>query len=350
MYGNVFYFRVLNRIGGIEQFFWNLARKYAERDITIVYREGDAGQVARLREYVRTVRFSGQRIRCRKAFFCFNLDIIDFVEAEEYIQVEHGDYKAMGILPNTSPKLTGYIGVSETVCASFEEITGKRPALCYNPFVAEKPKRVLHLISATRLTREKGRRRIEQLADALTAAGVRFIWTVYTDSTAVFRNQDIILRPARLDLADFVADADYLVQLSDNEGWCYSVVEALTLGTPVIVTDCPVFTELGVQDGVNGWILPFDMAEIPAEAIARGLKKPKYRAPVDRWDELLAPGASTWQEERRQPVTVEAVRDYYDMVLERSVKNEERLTVERSRAEQLEDAKVARSLAEHDGG
>jgi glycosyltransferase involved in cell wall biosynthesis len=45
----------------------------------------------------------------------------------------------------------------------------------------------------------------------------------------------------RLDIRDYIADADYLVQLSDTEAWSYSVLESLSLGTPVITTPIPCF-------------------------------------------------------------------------------------------------------------
>ena len=50
---NLFYFKQLNVIGGIETFFYNLVRKYGkDYDITILYREADREQVRRLAKYV----------------------------------------------------------------------------------------------------------------------------------------------------------------------------------------------------------------------------------------------------------------------------------------------------------
>lgn len=301
---NIFYFRVLNSIGGIETFFYYLAKKYKDWDITVYYSTGDARQVRRLRKYVRVKRYQGEHIKCDKAFFNFNLDIIDNVEAKEYIQIAHGDYKAMGITPNTHPKLTKYLGVSKQVCKTYKEVTGYDTELVYNPIEIDKPKKVLNLISATRLTDEKGKPRMEKLGRMLDEAGIPYIWTIFTDDTDAILNKNIAYMRPRLDIINYIANADYLVQLSDNEGYCYSVVEALTVGTPVIVTDCPVFRELGVNKD-NGFILDFDMSNVHIDKIYKGLPEFKYKPKEDNWDKILAKGKSTYKEEEKQDNIVE---------------------------------------------
>jgi glycosyltransferase involved in cell wall biosynthesis len=97
----------------------------------------------------------------------------------------------------------------------------------------------------------------------------------------------------RLDILDYIADADYLVQLSDNEGFCYSVVEALTQDVPVIVTPCPVFEEIGLVDGVNCYKVPFDMKDFDVKKLLNIPKNFNYRPPADRWNELLLDAPST---------------------------------------------------------
>ena len=64
IYGNVLYFDNINSIGGVEQYFYYLAKKYNKYDITIFYSTGDEKQIKRLRELVRVVQFRGQRIKC----------------------------------------------------------------------------------------------------------------------------------------------------------------------------------------------------------------------------------------------------------------------------------------------
>ena len=153
MYGNVFYFAHINAIGGIETMFWMLARKYADRDITILYRTADRAQLRRLRELVRVRKWDGERVRCRKLFCNYTADILDYAEAEEYSLILHADYRASvyaGMAPPVYPKVTRYFAVSQRVAESFEALTGITPEVCYNPFIADRPRRVLRLVSATR--------------------------------------------------------------------------------------------------------------------------------------------------------------------------------------------------------
>ena len=89
---------------------------------------------------------------------------------------------------------------------------------------------------------------MEKLAAALDSAGIPFQWLVFTNKAErPIDNKSIYYMEPSLDITDYIADADYLVQLSNTEGYCYAVAEALTLGTPVIVTDLPVFREMEIQ-------------------------------------------------------------------------------------------------------
>lgn len=328
MYDNLFYFANINAIGGIETMFWHLARKYGSQDITILYRKADPAQLRRLRDLVRVIPFTGQRVRCRKAFFNYSADIIDYIDADEYCLIIHADYRTQGYaargLP-IYPKIDRYIAVSRTAAAGFKELSGINPEVCYNPFVPDKPRKVLRLISATRLTAEKGKARMELLANALDAAGIPWSWDVYTNDRNGFQHPNITVCPPRLDILDFVADADYLVQLSDAEAYSYSIMEALSVGTPVIVTAMPVCEEMGIRDGVSGWILPYDMSEIPADKIYMGLKKFKYERPADRWAELLAPGVSSWAEEKAKGVTVTATQKFIDLQADNRVREKDEI-------------------------
>ena len=346
---NIFFFRHINKIGGIETFFYNLAKKYQDWDITIYYMSGDSNQIKRLKKYVRVKKYKGEKIICEKVFFNFNLDIIDKVEAKEYIQIAHGDYKAMNVKPNTHPKIKKYLGVSKQVCATYEEITGFDTELVYNPIEIDKPKKVLHLISATRLTKEKGRNRIVELARILDEAKIPYIWTIFTDDTNVIDNENVIYMKPKLNIIDYIASADYLVQLSDNEGYCYSVVEALCVGTPVIVTKCPVFIEIGVENDKNGWILDFDMSNIPIEDIYNKQLKFKYTPKEDNWNEILEKGKGNYKEEKDMKVKVKANKKFEGIKdAERNVypKSGEEWETSLDRAEFLEGKGVVEILEE----
>lgn len=318
---NIYYFSVISEIGGIETFFYQLAKKYNNRNLTIIYREANEKQLKRLRKYVQCIPYCGQKIKCKKAFFNFNTDIIDSVEADEYILVIHGDYKTMieqgqiDFAPGHE-KIDRYVGVSKIACEAFTKVTGKPCELCYNPIEIEQPKQVLNLISATRLTREKGKQRMELFAKALDDAGIPYLWTVFTNDTNAINNPNIIFMKPRLDISNYIANADYLVQLSDNEGYCYSVVEALGLGTPVIVTPCPVFNEIGVVDKKNGYILPFDMKNFSIEDIYMNIPKFYYLPFRDKWGELLTNSKSDYQNKKDKKFKVKATGAYRQLNLQ----------------------------------
>ena len=174
-YTNIFYFDRINKIGGVETFFYEIAKKYCDNDITIFYSFGDLNQIKRLKKLVRVVKYTGQKIKCKKAFFNYSLKPIENIHAEKYYEIIHANYKDLGISPNVHPKIDEYIGVSQSVCDAFTELTNLPCTLCYNPITLEKPKRVLYLISATRLTKEKGKDRILKLAKALDDANIPFI-------------------------------------------------------------------------------------------------------------------------------------------------------------------------------
>lgn len=311
---NIFFFRHINQIGGIESYFYYLAKKYQDWDIIIYYMTGDINQIKRLRQYVRVKQYKkNEKIVCDKAFFNFNLDIIDNVEAKEYIQIAHGDYKAMGVKPNTHPKITKYLGVSKQACDTYKEVTGYDTVLAYNPIEIDKPRKVLNLISATRLTKEKGKNRMIKLAQMLDNAGIPYLWTIFTNDTNVINNPNIVYMKPRLDIINYIANADYLAQLSDNEGYCYSVVEALSVGTPVIVTECPVFNEIGVVNGKNGFIVDFDLSNVPINDIYNKELKFEYTPKEDNWADILEKGESTYKEEKKMKFKVKALINFNDL-------------------------------------
>ena len=339
MNSNLFYFHTLNSIGGVETFFYQLGKKYGDKfDITVMYTEGDPEQVKRLSRYVRVKKWHGERIKCKRCFVAFNANVLDKVDAEEYIQMLHGDYSSLGVIPDRHPKVQRYVAVSNVVKNAYKDITGDEAVVSYNPYTPEKPRKVLRLISATRLTPDKGMKRMEQFAKALDDAGVPFTWDVYTDSSKPIKHPSIAVRQPRLDILDFIADADYYVQLSDAEGYCYSVVESLCVGTPVIITDFKVAHEIGVENRLNGFI--------PAKEIYKGLKKFKYEPLPDVWDQLLLPVSPDYEEQMSQIVTVKTTKVYFDLVLDRMMQKDEEQPVTRRRAEFLESLGVVDIIEE----
>ena len=335
MFKNVFYVHTITAIGGIETWLYELALKYGEtHDLTVVYKNIDPAQLERLSEKIRCIKYVGQHIECEKFFFSYSCDILSTVDARELIYVMHCDYRAQKLrLPFDLPKDAKILAVAQHVCDGAKEWLGIDAECAYNPITIKKPKKVLHLVSATRLTAEKGKARMKLLADALHKADIPFMWTVFTNDGMPINDPSIVFAKQRLDIIDYIADADYLVQLSDTEGYPYSVLEALTVGTPVIITDLPVLSEMHIEDGKNAIVLPLDMKDIPVERIVKGMKKFKYVPNEDPYGEILAAGKNTYNEELTTYCTVKVIERYYDMLMERETKlgEEFKVTVRRAR-------------------
>ena len=348
-YKNIFYFSHINKIGGVESFFYYLVKKYNDYDIVIIYDTGDMAQINRLKKYVRVKKYNGEHIKCEKAFFNYNFNIINNVEAKEYIALLHTDFKAQNLSFVPPAKITKLIGVSKTVCDSCKEYTGLDCELCYNPIDIEKPKKVLNLISATRLTKEKGKDNIVKFARKLEEAGIPYLWTIFTDDIKFINNPNIIYMKPRLDIIDYIANASFLVQLSkEGEGFGYTTVEALLVGTPVIVTKNKAFLEIGVEDGVNGFVVDYDLNNVDVKKIYESnLKnKFKYKAPVDNWKNLLAEGENTYKKDFKTMVKVECIKDYWDLELNKQMTKGETFETNKIRAENLVEVNVVKIVEE----
>ena len=335
---NVFYVPHFNVIGGIETYIYELVKKYKDLDITVVYSDesSDRKQLNRIRKYARVIKqpyTSKIKIKCKRLFVMYRCRI-DLFDAEEIIQIIHADYKAQGLSPNLDERIKESYGVSKSVAKAYEEISGQKVGVCYNPLKIEKPRRMLRLISATRLTKEKGLERMKILVKKLDKANIPYQWLIFTNKTDEIKNPNVIYMKPRLDIRDYIANSDYLVQLSDTEAWSYSVLESLCLGTPVVVTPIPCFEEMGIENGVNGYILPFDMKDVPVKDIYNKIPKFEYKAPKDKYDKLLIKEPSKYQAEEK--VKVKCIKNYYDVEENRHITTKsEPWTVYKSRAEEL---------------
>lgn len=336
-YTNVFYVPHFNIIGGIETYCYELAKKYKDKDITFVYSNttSDINQLNRIRKYARVIYQpfnSKDKIKCKRLFVMYRCKL-ELFDAEEVIQIIHADYEAQKLKPNLDEQIIAHYGVSKAVADSYKRISNVDVEVCYNPLTIDKPKKILKLISATRLTKEKGKDRMIKLADALDKAGVPYEWRIFTNDSLPIPNKNVIYMKPRLDIRDYIADADYLVQLSDTEAFSYSILESLCLGTPVIITPIPSSIEMGVKHGLNGYILDFSMKDIPIMDIYKKIPNFTFKPPKDRYNELLIDAPSTYNPE--EIVKVICKRTYTDIQLNRRVQKNEEIEITKERAEQL---------------
>ena len=336
---NIFYISNFNVIGGTEQYIYELTRKYKDLDSTVIYKTGHWKQIERIAKNVRIIKYNGQKIKCKKFFCNYEYDIIDNVEAEEYIQIIHAMFKTNKIKPRINKKITQYYAVSEIAASEWEELTGIKAKVVRNPLQMLETKPVLFLVSATRLTAEKGKARIEKLGNMLNEKGIDYLWFIFTNDTDKIDNPNICYIKPRLNVRQYLYTLKqtgnvYGVQLSDCEGDCYFTRECEALGIPLLVTPIPSFKEQGLIDGVNCYYLPFDMKDIDIDKIVNNI--PKYEGYIreDKWKDELINVKSNYKEEEMK-VKVKCTYSYTDVELGKDIPLGYEWIVDKKRADVL---------------
>ena len=162
------------------------------------------------------------------------------------------------------------------------------------PNILLPPQKRLVFVVLSRASAEKGIDRVLELANRMEQAGKEFV--IYISSTLEqLRNRKDILNQRHIVPVepsvygvDLLNGADYLIQLSLNESYCYSVREALIRQVPVIVSRIPEFEKL-IKDGVNGYILNDDFSNLDIDKIFDRIPKPKpYTEKISPlWDKVM---------------------------------------------------------------
>lgn len=330
IYSNIFYFRKISKIGGTEQFLYEIAKKYNDIDITIFYDEADSNQLKRLRHYIRCLkRRKGEKIICQRAFLNFNIDIIDDIESTEnyYAFVFHANYDELeGYEPPIwNKKINHFIGVSDFATEKANEWLQRlgrkeKAERCYNPLTLEPKEKVLHLVSACRLDdKVKGGERTLKLIKALDRycekTGRHYIWHIFTNKSnrVELPSKNVVYMEPRVDVRPYIADSDYVLQLSnDMETYCYTINEALGYGVPIVTTPLSILNELPITDNEH-IILNWDCSnvdEVVEEIFTKKNKSFKYNIPEDDWNNLLVNIESDYEEEKKMIFLIEATDKY----------------------------------------
>src|SRR5690606_3985438 len=128
-------------------------------------------------------------------------------------------------------------------------------------------------ITLSRFSKEKGFERIIQLAELMKNED--YVWNIYGDTTAAYAKtviqrlhqyKQINILGVTNTAKDEICKHDYLVQLSDTEGFCYSIYESLSVNVPVIVTNFESAKEM-VKDGENGYVIDMDLSNFDINKI-----------------------------------------------------------------------------------
>ena len=105
-----------------------------------------------------------------------------------------------------------------------------------------------------------------------------YTWNVFIDKKP-YENEvygGVVYRNSVINPLPFINDADYYVQLSDSEACCYSVMEAISLNTKLIVTPVKSHEELKVREA-GGTIIPFEFFEEENKDLLRPIVLELYK-------------------------------------------------------------------------
>ena len=120
----------------------------------------------------------------------------------------------------------------------------------------------LKLVSASRNDPIKKLDRIHKMSQIMDEMNIPYTWNVFIDKKP-YKNEvygGVVYRKSVLNTIPYINDADYYVQLSDSEAYCYSVAEALYMNTKVVVTPIECYKELKIDDS-QGFVIPFEFFE-----------------------------------------------------------------------------------------
>lgn len=284
-----------NKIGGVERFVENFCKRMSKHyEITLIFDfVEDHNLLFEISDYVNVIKIDKKETYIFDYFVnstAWGYSPYENIESEKIIQVCHADFRH--VISNWNfkyikhEKTTHHVCVGEIVKQAFEEVTPyKCDAIIYNlldnsiKLETKLKNDVLHLVTMSRLSGEKGFKRMLQLAQQLDSKKIPYIWNVYGNTTHSFAKQvvswfnncpNVIFKGVTREPFKEINKADYLVQLSDTEGFAYSVYEAMQVKTPCIITPFASGNEQ-ITHGVNGYIVPFDMKEINLNEILNNI-------------------------------------------------------------------------------
>ena len=332
----------LYKIGGIETWTYNFCKAmHKYYDIAILAPRLDENQRNRLLPYADIITDEKRPIYCDTAINCrYVLELPKCIEYKKYIQVVHTckmqDYWTI------KDQADQVIYVSKVAADTFGDTNGQ---IIHNITNPQDPKKALLLVSATRLSYEKGGQRMIDFARMLERHNIDYTWLVFTDEKLSNLPEGMILKKPTLNILPYIKAADFVVQLSDQEAYGYSIVEAWQVGTPTITTPLPALTEIGFSEGKQGFTIPFNVEEVTSleEKLFTEYRPFKWRNPnreiVKQWRKVLGDSKPTRKYKPQRGLRwVRALLDFKDIQQNRDVKAGEVYQVPDKRAEEGQKA------------
>ena len=336
----VIYRKHYPKIGGLMTFTINFIEALGDKyDITVVCDDMEMSRLMQLLPKVRVIADPNHRM-----IYCDSLIVLSFldhlpknIDAKKVIRMCHAcKTDPSWKIPQDYDEL---LYVSQAAADSFDDPDGK---VLHN-INAQKTKEPMLLVSAVRLPApDKGdiEKRMRKLADMLNAAEIPFVWLNFSDGGIQSPPKHFYNVGVSFDVPSVLKMATYSVLLSDCECWPYACLESLMANTPVICTPFESAKEMGVKDGVNGYIVPYDMDF----DVTKLLKVPKFKYDYDneairqQWIDILGDTKPRHDYEPGKLVMTKVIGDYDDMLLHEHMTKGRQVVMTMQRAEQVRNA------------
>ena len=336
----VIYTSQTSLISGIATFTYSFCKRMSEfYDITVVYDNIPSEQLTKLIPIVKCIKNDvKQQIVCDTIIVNSIRDRIPInIKYRQSVQMVHCLKQQDFVIPQGRDYI---VNVSQASKDSFDD-EAKDSVVIHNMTVSEKTKKALLLVSSFRVDakdKQGNDERCRKFARLMDDVGIKYIWLYFADKPIKTAPENMIYCGFRKDIKPYVKKADYLVLLSGAEAFSYSLLEALELHTPVIVTPLAQNADMRILDGVNSYVVPFEVDGFDVKKI---LKRPSFsynhdnRAIVNEWRKLLGDSKPKGDYKPMESVNVVVTREYRDMQLNETLQRGDTRTMPYERALEL---------------
>ena len=316
---NIIFMPTISELGGIETWVYEMVKKYKDLDIAVVSKQCDENQAKRIRKYCRLYIHNNERIKCKVALINYDQSIINYIEdGADIYQVIHADYSNIEVYkgrhPQAHPRIKAFIAITKFLQENMKDMVKPNDIiLSYNPLTVDDDKPLI-FVSATRLHKNKGAGRMQEIINEMDRVGVNYLFFVLTGDRGAVTGKNIIELPPRLDVDKFMSFATYVCLLSDSEACSYTLNEALYRNIPIITTPLPYLEEIGYKDGVNGYTVEFDCSNVK-EVVSKITNVPKFNFKhlEDNYRNIFAKGKSKYAEDMKVNIKVKCIKKYFDV-------------------------------------
>lgn len=343
----VLYRDTIDHIGGIETFIYSFCKQMSKYyDITVVYNNISPEQLSRLIEITPVIKNS-----LDKTIMCDTLIVNSIGEQiprnityKKSIQMVHCIKQKGWTIPQNRDVI---VNVSQASKDSFGE-DAERGIVIHNLSTPIPKYKSLLLVSALRVganDKQGNDERCIKFAKMLDRANIAYIWLYFGDKPMPKAPENMIYAGLKTNIRPYIAMADYYVGLSGTEAFSYSLLEALELQVPLLVTPLEQNKDMRIEDGKNAYIVPFDVESFDVKKI---LKKPKFKYQhnneeiIEQWRELLGDTVPTHSYTPVKEVDVVVTMEYQDLQRNERMKPGMKCKMKYARALELQECNFVR--------